>query len=65
MGTVQSAPRWLFNDSTYVFDDSLTMLFVCVAAVALAASAAKLFIFFMRADQGLVLLSTLNAASRH
>ncbi|GMF09918.1 unnamed protein product [Phytophthora lilii] len=57
---VQSSPQWYFNESTYFFDDSITMLTVCIAAVVLIASTARLVVFLIRVDQGLVLMSTLN-----
>ncbi|KAL3662818.1 hypothetical protein V7S43_012219 [Phytophthora oleae] len=57
---VQSVPQWFFNESTYMFDDSMTMLGFCVMVVAVLASATRLMSFCGRADRGLVLISTLN-----
>ncbi|KAG6973034.1 hypothetical protein JG687_00001156 [Phytophthora cactorum] len=60
MDTVQSTPQWFFNESTYMFDGSMTMLIVCIGAVVIITSAVRLVSFYMRADQGLVLISTVN-----
>ncbi|KAG7383844.1 hypothetical protein PHYPSEUDO_003264 [Phytophthora pseudosyringae] len=60
MDTVQATPQWYFNESTYMFDDSMTMLAFCIGVLVAVASAARLVSFCLRADQGLVLISTLN-----
>ncbi|ETL45157.1 hypothetical protein F442_04936 [Phytophthora nicotianae P10297] len=60
MDTVMSTPQWFFNESTYMFDDSMTMLIFCIGAVVTITSALRLVSFYLRADQGLVLISTIN-----
>ncbi|KAE9019198.1 hypothetical protein PR003_g15237 [Phytophthora rubi] len=60
LDTVRASPQWYFNESTYLFDDSTTMLVVCAGAVALLASTVRLVSFLLREDQEVVLISTLN-----
>ncbi|ETO80609.1 hypothetical protein F444_04910 [Phytophthora nicotianae P1976] len=61
MTTVQALPQWYFNESTYLFDDGVTMLFFCVAVVAGITSIARIVANLMRIERGLVLISTRNA----
>ncbi|KAG2842654.1 hypothetical protein PC111_g2664 [Phytophthora cactorum] len=42
MDTVQSTPQWFFNESTYMFDGSMTMLIVCIGAVVIITSAVRI-----------------------
>ncbi|KAG6976552.1 hypothetical protein JG688_00001236 [Phytophthora aleatoria] len=61
MTTVQAVPQWYFNESTYLFDDSMTILFFWATVVAGVASIARVVANLMGIERELVLVSTRNA----